>query len=47
MRKKDKEIYEETDTIVLSEEEEGSKETTDVRKKKKKLPNWVIVPVIG
>ena len=47
MRKKDKEIYEETDMIVLSEEEEGSKETTDVRKKKKKLPNWVIVPVIG
>lgn len=45
MRKKDKEIYEETDMIVLSEE--GSKETTDVRKKKKKLPNWVIVPVIG
>ena len=35
MRKKDKEIYEETDMIVLSEEEEGSKETTDVRKKRR------------
>lgn len=47
MRKKDKEIYEETDMINLSEEQEGSKETPDVLKKKKKLPNWVIVPIIG
>lgn len=47
MRKKDKEIYEETDMIDLSEEQEGSKETLDVLKKKKKLPNWVIVPIIG
>lgn len=47
MRKKDKEIYEETDMIDLSEEQEGSKETPDVLKKKKKLPNWVIVPIIG
>lgn len=44
MRKREKENYEETDVIDLSEMQE---EGTDVLKKKKKLPNWVIIPIIG
>lgn len=44
MRKREKENYEETDVIDLSEVQEDG---TDVLKKKKKLPNWVIIPIIG
>lgn len=44
MRKREKENYEETDVIDLSEMQE---EGTDILKKKKKLPNWVIIPIIG
>lgn len=44
MRKREKENYEETDVIDLSEMQE---EGTDVLKKKKKLSNWVIIPIIG
>nr|WP_317379546.1 efflux RND transporter periplasmic adaptor subunit [uncultured Faecalimonas sp.] len=44
MRKREKENYEETDVIDLSEVQGDG---TDVLKKKKKLPNWVIIPIIG
>ena len=44
MRKREKENYEETDVIDLSEVQEDG---TDALKKKKKLPNWVIIPIIG
>lgn len=44
MRKREKENYEETDVIDLSEVQEDG---TDVLKRKKKLPNWVIIPIIG
>ena len=44
MRKREKENYEETDVIDLSEVQE---EGTDALKKKKKLPNWVIIPILG
>jgi RND family efflux transporter MFP subunit len=44
VRKREKENYEETDVIDLSEVQGDG---TDVLKKKKKLPNWVIIPIIG